>query len=389
MSTESDRTDDRAAPSVVPQPASPAVPSAPPPESANLPPGHPLRDGRTGASPLVRNYRGQRTARRPVWFMRQAGRSLPEYRAARAGVAMMDACLTPELAAELTLQPVRRHGVDAAILFSDIMVPLRLAGIDVRIVPGRGPVVDRPVRTAHDVASLPRLDPSALQPVAEAARLASRELGDVPLVGFAGGPFTVASYLVEGGPSRDQLRTRALMHADPGAWHALASWVAATSAAFLRAQVTAGASAVQLFDSWVGGVSRADYAAFIAPHSAEIFSAIGDLGVPRVHFGLGTAELLTDLKAAGADVVGVDYRADLGEAVRRLGGDTPVQGNIDPAVLLAGAAAVRHATRSVLAAGAAAPGHVVNLGHGVPPDADPGLLTAIVELVHAAPDPGV
>lgn len=319
--------------------------------------------------------------------MRQAGRSLPEYRAARAGIAMMDACLTPELAAELTLQPVRRHKVDAAILFSDIMIPLKLAGVDVQIVPGRGPVLDTPVRTARDVARLPRLDPTALEPVAAAARLAAHDLGTVPLIGFAGGPFTVASYLVEGGPSRDQLATRAMMLADPEAWHALASWVAATSAAFLRAQVKAGASAVQVFDSWVGGVSRADYAAYIAPHSAEIFAAVADLGVPRVHFGLGTGELLPDLAAVGADVIGVDHRVALDDAVRRLGGGIPVQGNIDPAVLLAGEAAVRQATRNVLEAGSAAPGHVVNLGHGVPPQADPGLITAIVEQVHSAADP--
>jgi len=353
----------------------------------SLPREHPLRDGRTGDAPLLRAYRGERTARRPVWFMRQAGRSLPEYRAARSGTDMLDACLTPELAAELTLQPVRRHGVDAAILFSDIVVPLRLAGVPVTIVPGRGPVVAEPVRTAADVARLPELDPDALEPIARAASLAADELGRIPLIGFAGAPFTVASYLVEGGPSRDQLRTRAMMHADPDAWHALASWVARGSAAFLRAQVLAGASAVQLFDSWAGGLSGADYARYVMTHSAEVFAAVADLGVPRVHFGLGTGGMLAALAAAGPDVVGVDHRTDLADAIDDLGGDVPVQGNIDPALLFAGERALRAHADAVLAAGADAPGHVVNLGHGVPPDTDPGVLTALVEYVHAQRDP--
>jgi len=353
--------------------------------AAGLPPGHPLRDGRTADSPLIQAYRGGRPTRRPVWFMRQAGRSLPEYRAARAGVAMLDACLDPALAAELTLQPVRRHGVDAAILFSDIMVPVALAGVEVTIAPGVGPVVADPVRTAHDAARLPELDPAALAPVAEAARIAVAELGEVPLIGFAGAPYTVASYLVEGGPSRDQLRTRALMHADPDTWHALAAWAARTSAAFLTAQIRAGASAVQLFDSWVGGLRRADYRDFVLPHSADVFTAVADFGVPRVHFGLGTGELLADLAAAGADVVGVDHRIDLSEANRRLGGRYPLQGNIDPALLFAGRDALGAHAAAVLAAGGHAPGHVVNLGHGVPPDTDPEVLTWLVDRVHTAP----
>lgn len=358
------------------------------PSRGGLPAGHPLRDGRTTDSPLIANCRGMRAPSRPVWFMRQAGRSLPEYRAARAGIAMIDACLTPELAAELTLQPVRRYGVDAAVLFSDIMVPLKLAGVGVDIVPGRGPVIDAPVRSAGDVAALPALDPESLAPVAAAASTAARELGPVPLIGFAGGPFTVASYLVEGGPSRDHLQARAMMHADPSAWHALASWVAAVSTEFLRAQVLAGASVVQLFDSWAGGLSRGDYREFVMPHSREIFGGVADLDIPRIHFGLGTSELLPDLDDAGADVVGVDYRTDLRAAVARLGGRTPVQGNIDPAVVLAGAAPAIAATRAVLAAGEDSPGHIVNLGHGVPPTADPGVLAAVVETVHRVPDRG-
>jgi uroporphyrinogen decarboxylase len=317
--------------------------------------------------------------------MRQAGRSLPEYRAVRADTDMLTACLTPELAAEITLQPVRRHGVDAAILFSDIVVPLRLAGIDVRIVPGTGPVVGSPVRTAAAVAGLPALDPEALAPVAAAARLAAQVLGTVPLIGFAGAPFTLASYLVEGGPSREQLRTRALMHADPETWHALATWVASVTAAFLRAQVLAGASAVQLFDSWAGSLPPADYRAFAQPHSAAVLGAVADLGVPRVHFGVGTGEILTDLRDAGAEVIGIDHRVPLDDANRRLGGRNPLQGNIDPALLFAGREALHQHAAAVLRAGEQAPGHVVNLGHGVPPDTDPGVLTGLVEFVHDQP----
>jgi uroporphyrinogen decarboxylase len=359
-----------------------AEPSAATP---HLPHGHPLRDGRTTDAPLIQAFRGRRPDRRPVWFMRQAGRSLPEYRAARAGIEMLDACLDAPLAAELTLQPVRRHHTDAAVLFSDIMIPVALAGVDVTITPGVGPVVAHPVRTARDAAGLPELDPAALAPVAEAARIAVAELGPVPLIGFAGAPYTVASYLVEGGPSRDQLRTRALMHAEPETWHTLASWAARTSAAFLTAQIQAGASAVQLFDSWVGGLRRSDYRQFVQPHSAEVLDAVAGFGIPRVHFGLGTGELLVDLAEAGADVIGVDHRIELAEANRRLGGRYPLQGNIDPALLFAGRDALGAHAGAVLASGSAAPGHVVNLGHGVPPDTDPDVLTWLVDLVHHTP----
>ena len=353
-----------------------------------LPPTHPLLDGRTTRSRLVAAYRGMDRAPgspRPVWFMRQAGRSLPEYRALRAGGDMLAACLDPALACEITLQPVRRHGVDAAVLFSDIVVPLKLAGVDVRIVPGTGPVVAQPIRSAADVARLPELDPDMLAPIAQAAALTVGELGTTPLIGFAGAPFTVASYLVEGGPSRDQLQTRALMYAEPGTWHALAGWVARATAAFLRAQILAGASAVQLFDSWAGSLPPAAYRSFVQPHSAAVFAAVEEFGVPRVHFGVGTGELLVDLRDAGADVVGVDHRVPLDEASRRLHGRTPVQGNIDPALLFAGESALRAHTLDVLAAGNAAPGHVVNLGHGVPPDTDPDVLSRLVSFIHDQP----
>lgn len=349
-----------------------------------LPAGHPLVDGRTTEAPVIQAYRGRRPGHRPVWFMRQAGRSLPEYRKLRAGTSMLDACLTPDLAAEITLQPVRRHGVDAAVLFSDIVIPLRLAGVDVEIVPGTGPVIDRPVRTADDVGSLPELDPAALTPVAEAAAQVVAELGSVPLIGFAGAPFTLASYLVEGGPSRDHLRTRTLMHAEPETWHALAAWVAGITTAFLRAQAMAGASALQLFDSWAGALSPADYAEFVAPHSATVLAGVADLPVPRVHFGVGTGELLVAMRDAGADVMGIDHRVPLDVANARLGGTTPLQGNIDPALLAAGDDVLHAHTLAVIAAGAAAPGHVLNLGHGVPPDTDAEVLTRLTAFIHEA-----
>lgn len=350
-----------------------------------LPKAHPLVDGRTIDAPLLAAYRGERPATRPVWFMRQAGRSLPEYRAARRGIGMLESCLMPDLAAEITLQPVRRHGVDAAILFSDIVVPLKLAGVDVQIVAGTGPVVASPIRTAADVASLPPLDPEALAPVAAAAAAVAAELDGTPLIGFAGAPFTVASYLVEGGPSKDHRRTKTLMHAAPDVWHALAAWVAGVTGAFLRAQVLAGASAVQVFDSWAGALSLPDYQRFVAGHSAAVFAGIADLGVPRVHFGVGTGELLGAMRDVGADVVGIDHRVPLDVAVERLGGAVPVQGNIDPALLFAGRDALHAHTADVLRRGATAPGHVANLGHGVPPDTDPDVLTELVEFIHAQP----
>jgi uroporphyrinogen decarboxylase len=343
---------------------------------------HPFANGRTGPSLLVRAARGLRPPVRPVWFMRQAGRSLPEYRELRAGGDMLAACLNPSMAAEITLQPVRRHGVDAAVYFSDIVVPVLLAGVAVKIVPGKGPVFDRPVRTAADVARLPRLEPAALAPIIEAVRIVVDELDDTPLIGFGGAPYTLASYLVEGGPSKEQLQTRALMHSDPATWATLLDWCADVTGAFLRAQVLAGASVVQLFDSWAGSLSRADYERSVLPHSKRALDAVADLGVPRIHFGVGTAHLLDLLPAAGADVVGVDWRTPLDQAAHRLPG-IPLQGNIDPALLFAPLEVLDRHVLDVLRRGVAAPGHIVNLGHGVPPDADPGVLTHIVDLIHA------
>ena len=348
-----------------------------------LSPSHPLVDGRTKAAPLVRAARGDRPETTPVWFMRQAGRSLPEYRDLRAGGDMLQACLDPAMASEITLQPVRRHGVDAAVFFSDIVIPVLLAGVEVTVVPGRGPVFADPIRTSAQIAALPELTSDALTPIRDAVARAVAELGSTPLIGFGGAPFTLASYLVEGGPSKDQLRARTMMHADPAAWDALLGWCADITTAFMRAQVEAGASVVQLFDSWAGSLPRADYAARVAPHSARVLASLADLGVPRIHFGLGLGDSLDLLPGLGSDVVGVDWRLPLDEANRRTGGTVPLQGNIDPAYLGAPENALLAHVDDVLQRGSAAPSHILNLGHGVPPETDPTVLARIVEHVHA------
>lgn len=350
--------------------------------SVPLPSNHPLSDGRTATSNLIRAYRGDRPETTPVWFMRQAGRSLPEYRALRVGNEMLDACLTPELASEITLQPVRRHGVDAAIFFSDIVIPALLAGVDVSIVPGKGPVFPNPIRSAADVAALRPIDPAALQPIRDAVAMTVASLDDTPLIGFAGAPFTLASYLVEGGPSKDQQRARSLMYSDPQTWATLLNWCADVSGEFLLAQVEAGASAVQLFDSWVGSLAERDYVRRVAPHSTRVFSHLRGFDVPKVHFGLGASSFLPAMKAIGADVVGVDWRLPLNDAADAIPG-TPLQGNIDPALLSAPWKTLESHVGDVVDRGLKAPSHVVNLGHGVPPETDPDVLTRIVELVHS------
>ena len=355
------------------------------PDDHPLPQNHPFRAGLTSASPLLVAYRGQRPERRPVWFMRQAGRSLPEYRAIREGHSMLGSCLDPELAAEITLQPVRRHDVDAAIFFSDIVIPVRLAGVGVEIAPGIGPVVEHPLRTLADVRSLPELDPDALRPIREAVGLAVAELGSIPLIGFAGAPFTVASYLVEGKPSRELPYTRALMRDDPETWHLLLAWVARTTTLFLRAQAIAGASALQLFDSWAGRLTPDEYRTASAPHSAAVLAGVADLGLPRVHFGTGTRDLLVTMRDAGADVMGVDSDTPLDEANALLGGRTPLQGNIDPGMLSGSWDSLASHAADVVRRGRAAPAHVVNLGHGVPPTTDPDVLTRLVAHVHQLP----
>jgi uroporphyrinogen decarboxylase len=336
-------------------------------------------------APFIRACRGEPVPYTPVWFMRQAGRSLPEYRRVREGTSMLDACTRPDLVTEITLQPLRRYNVDAAILFSDIVVPLRAVGVDVDIKPGIGPVVAQPFRDQRDVSRLRPLEPDDVPYVTEAVRSLTGELGGRPLIGFAGGPFTLASYLVEGGPSKNHDRTRALMYGDPGLWHALLGRLADIATSFLRVQVAAGAAAVQLFDSWAGVVGPEDYRAAILPHTSRIFAALEPGGVPRIHFGVGTGELLGLLGEAGADVVGVDWRVPLDEAARRVPPGTALQGNLDPAALLAPWDVVESRALQVLARGrSAGRGHVFNLGHGVLPETDPDTLARLTDLVHSA-----
>jgi uroporphyrinogen decarboxylase len=335
-------------------------------------------------SPFIRACRREPVPYTPVWFMRQAGRSLPEYRRLREGISMLDSCTRPELVTEITLQPLRRYDVDAAILFSDIVVPLRAVGVDVDIKPGVGPVVGRPFRDSRDVSRLRSLESADVPYITEAVRSLVAELGGRPLIGFAGGPFTLASYLIEGGPSKNHDRTKALMYGNPELWHALLGALAGIAISFLQVQIAAGASAVQLFDSWVGVVSPEDYRHAVLPHTSRIFAALASAGVPRIHFGVGTGELLDLLGEAGADVVGVDWRIPLDTAARRVGSGKALQGNLDPAVLLAPWDVVQARAREVLVRGRAAEGHVFNLGHGVLPETSPDTLARLADLVHSA-----
>jgi len=314
--------------------------------------------------------------------MRMAGRSLPEYRKVREGVSMLDSCTRPDLITEITLQPLRRYDVDAAILYSDIVVPLRAIGIDVDIKPGIGPVVATPVRSPADLERLRPLDPGDVPYVTEAVQMLVAELGDRPLIGFAGGPFTLASYLVEGGPSKNHDLTKALMYGHPELWHALLARLADITISFLLLQAAAGASAVQLFDSWAGAIGPDDYRQAILPHTSRIFAALEPAGVPRIHFGVGTGELLGLMGEAGADVVGVDWRIPLDEAARRVEPGKALQGNLDPAVLLAPWEVIEERARDVVARGRTAEGHVFNLGHGVLPETDPGVLARLTDFVH-------
>lgn len=346
-------------------------------------------------SPYLVAAAGRKPSRVPVWFMRQAGRSLPEYRVLRARHSMLEACLDAELICEVTLQPVRRHHVDAAIVFSDIVVPLLGAGVDVDLVADVGPVIASPVRSEADIAALKPLDPQHIEAVAAAVALLVKTLGEVPLIGFAGAPFTLASYLVEGGPSRTHARTKAMMLGTPDSWHALMTKLTDLTIAFLAMQLDAGVDAIQMFDSWAGTLSLADYRSHVLPHSARVFAALADRGdqdVPMTHFGVGTAELLgamaQALKPARAAVIGVDWRTALTDAATRTGAGVVLQGNLDPAVLLAGWPVVQRAAHAVVDDGrraidAGASGHVFNLGHGVLPETDPGVLTELVSLVHS------
>jgi uroporphyrinogen decarboxylase len=336
---------------------------------------------------LVRAARREPVERTPVWFMRQAGRSLPEYRALRERHAFFEINRSAELTAEVTLQPVRRHDVDAAVIFADIMTPVLAMGLGVDLVEGVGPVVAEPVRSLDAVGRLRVPDfEDAVSPVLEAIASVRRELrGDQAVVGFCGGPFTVAGYLVEGRPSRDFAVTKALMYREPAVWSALLDKLAEAFAAYALAQARAGADVLQLFDSWVGALSPADYDEFVAPWSARVLAALREAGVPSIHFGTGTATILDEMAAAGGDVIGLDWRIPLDDGWARVGiGERGVQGNLDPTVLLGPWERVELGVRDVLARAGGRPGHIFNLGHGVLPGTDPGVLGRVRELVHAA-----
>jgi uroporphyrinogen decarboxylase len=335
-------------------------------------------------SAFLRAARGEPVPHTPVWFMRQAGRSLPEYLAVREGIGMLESCMQPDMVVEITLQPVRRYGVDAAIFFSDIVLPLKAVGVDLEIRPGVGPVIASPVRTLADVEAIPDLTPEHVPFITEAVRGLVGELGATPLIGFAGAPFTVASYLVEGGPSRDHARTKAMMFGEPDVWDALMRKIAGISAGYLEVQVAAGASAVQLFDSWAGALTPIDYERHVMPYSAEVLTRAGALGVPRIHFGVGTANLLTLMAEAGADVVGVDWRTPLGSAIP-LVGDRGVQGNLDPTLVFAPTDLMTERAAEIIDAGRPAKGHIFNLGHGVLPSTDPDQLARLTEFVQSYP----
>jgi uroporphyrinogen decarboxylase len=332
------------------------------------------------SSAFLKAVRGEPVPHTPVWFMRQAGRSLPEYLAVREGVGMLESCMDPALVVEITLQPVRRYGVDAAIFFSDIVLPLKAIGVDLDIKPGVGPVVASPVRTLADVAAIPDLTPEQVPFITAAVQELVRELGGTPLIGFAGAPFTVASYLVEGGPSKDHAKTKAMMFGAPDVWDALMRKIAGISAAYLEVQVEAGASAIQLFDSWAGALTPRDYREHVMPHSARVLTRAGELGVPRIHFGVGTSNLLGLMGEAGADVVGVDWRTPLDDAIARVG-DRSVQGNLDPTLVFAPTEVMTARAGEIIEAGRAARGHVFNLGHGVLPSTNPDQLKRLTDFV--------
>lgn len=354
-------------------------------------------------APLLQAARGETPSRTPVWFMRQAGRSLPEYRAIRATIGMLDACFTPDVLAEITLQPVRRHDMDAAILFSDIVVPLKAAGVDIDILAGRGPVVDSPIRSLEDVQRLPSLDD--VPEVTEGIHTILAELSDTQaLIGFAGAPFTLASYLVEGGPSRNHELTKTMMHAEEKVWHALMERLVGIIATFLDVQIEAGVDAVQLFDSWAGFLNERDYRRYVLPYSTQIMEHVA--GIPRIHFGVATGELLGAMSEAGSEVMGVDWRVPLDAAARRISAaraaqgapqqaDSPravapvvLQGNLDPALLFAGTEVLTQEIAEIKAQAARAiqagdaRGHIFNLGHGVLPSTDPDAITEAVRIIH-------
>ncbi len=350
-----------------------------------------IEQGRFDDAPFIRACRGLEVRHVPVWFMRQAGRSLPEYRAARGPGSILDAISQPELVARLTRQPVDRYGTDAAIFFSDIVVPVAAIGFGVDVAPGTGPVVAEPFRRKEDLQRLRPLEPSIDTPyVGDAVRILASEL-EVPLIGFAGGPFTVASYLVEGGPSKNFTKVKALMHGEPAIWHELVERLTDLALASLRSQLDAGASAVQLFDSWAGILTPHHYQELVLPATQHLFAELerSHPGTPTILFGVGTGELLAAMATAGSSVVGIDWRVPLDQARRRVGPGVSVQGNLDPALCLAGWEVAESETREVLDRAGTAPGHIFNLGHGVLPETDPGILEQVVALVHAEGRAGV
>jgi uroporphyrinogen decarboxylase len=332
---------------------------------------------------LVRACRREPVERTPVWFMRQAGRSLPQYREIRKRYGLFDIVRQPELCAEVTLQPVEAHGVDAAVMFTDIMFPVLGMGVDVELVENVGPVISKPIRSHADVDRLRVSDPEESAPfILEAVRIVRDELApERAVIGFCGGPFTVAGYLIEGKPSREFANVKSIMYLEPDVWHALAGKLADQFARYIAGKVRAGADVIQVFDSWVGALSPSDYEEFVAPYSARILAAVD---VPTIHFGTGTAGLLTHLADAGGDVIGLDWRIALDRGWAEVGDERGVQGNLDPAVLLGPWERVQSATRDILERAAGRPGHVFNLGHGVPPETDPAVLRRLTEYVHEA-----
>lgn len=337
-------------------------------------------------APLLDAIAGKTPSRTPVWFMRQAGRSLPEYRQVREGIAMLDSCFMPELLAEITLQPVRRHDVDGAILFSDIVVPLKAAGLPIDIVPGRGPVLADPIRTLQDINNLPILEQDVTE-VEEGICIIQEELTEQQtLIGFAGAPFTLASYLIEGGPSKNHEKTKAMMHAEPETWHVLMQRLTPTIINWLRGQIDAGIEAMQLFDSWAGYLTERDYREFVLPYSTEILESVKD--IPRIHFGVGTGEILGAMSEAGSEVMGIDWRVPLDVAAKRVEAKV-LQGNLDPAILFAGTEAmtkeinrIKGEAQTAINNGDAI-GHIFNLGHGVMPNTDPDAITEAVRIIHS------
>ena len=335
------------------------------------------------SDPFLAASRGESANRTPVWFMRQAGRSLPEYRAVRGEGSILEAIKKPDLAAEITLQPVRRHGVDAAVLYSDIVVPAHAVGFGIDVAPGTGPVAQNPLRSSADMVRLRPLELSDIEYVTDTVMILAREL-TVPLLAFAGAPFTVASYLIEGRPSRTYQNTKRMMHTDEVLWHEVMERLVQHSVTFISAQLSAGAEAFQVFDSWAGALGRADYDRFVKPHTTAVFSQLAALhpGVAGIHYGIGCDHLLESMNTVGNSVIGLDWRTPISQARNRLGAGTVVQGNLDPALVLAGTDVALAGADDVLAENGGHPGHIFNLGHGVQPDTDPGVLEAIVAHVH-------